>query len=102
MEARLPGRPSEPAMNDPSDKEIHRPEGRDPYPEPVRGTKDARRSEGDLNDPAEEGGGPHDRGVMRGDEHIGAREDMIDEVGKDKEAWRKGRTQNPPPARKPS
>jgi hypothetical protein len=37
--------------------------------------------------------------VMHGDEHVGAREDMIDEIGEDKEAWKKGRTQNTPPRR---
>ena len=99
MEAALPTRPSEPSMNDPADREIHRREGRDPYPEPRRGAKDARQPENDLDDPAEEGKGPHDRGAMHGDEHVGAREDMIDEVGDDKKAWKKGRTQNLPPKR---
>jgi hypothetical protein len=88
-------------MNDPADEEIHRPEGRDPYPVPRRGTRDARRPEDDLEDPSDEGDGPHDRGVIRGDEHVGAREDMIDTVGGNKEAWRKGRTQNLPPRGKP-
>jgi hypothetical protein len=100
MEADLPRRPSEPSMNDPADREIHRREGRDPYPEPKRGAKDARLPEDDLKDPGDaDDDMPHDRGVMRGDEHVGAREDMIDEIGKDKEAWKKGRTQNAPPRR---
>jgi hypothetical protein len=81
-------------MNDPADTDVHRPGGRDPYPEPKRGTKGACRPEDDLDDPAGGGEGPHDRGVMHGDEHVGAREDMIDKVGKDKKAWKKGRTQN--------
>lgn len=102
MEASLPGRPSEPGMNDPADRDIHRPEGRDPYPEPKRGTKAAEDPENELEDPADEGEGPHDRGVTHGDEHVGAREDMIDEVGKDKDACKKGRTQNLPQERKPN
>jgi hypothetical protein len=89
-------------MNDPADRDIHRPEGRDPYPEPKRGTKAAEDPENELEDPADEGEGPHDRGVTHGDEHVGAREDMIDEVGKDKDAWKKGRTQNLPQERKPN
>jgi hypothetical protein len=89
-------------MNDPADREIHRPQGRDPYPESRHGAEDASRPEDDLDDPADKSEGPHDRGVTRGDEHIGAREDMIDEIGKDKETWKKGRTQNLPPGAKPS
>lgn len=97
----MPTRPSHPSMNDPADREVHRREGRKPYPEPRHGAKKATRPEDDLTDPAQEGEGPHDRGVMHGDEHVGAREDMIGEIGKDKAAWKKGRTQNLRPGRKP-
>jgi hypothetical protein len=96
----MPRRRSEPSMDDPADREIHRAEGRDPYPAPTRGTKGADPPEDDLIDPGDKDERmPHDRGVMEDDEHVGAREDMIDEIGKDKEAWKKGRTQNPPPRR---
>ncbi len=94
----MPKRPSEPAMADPMDKDIHRSEGRDPYPEPRQGARTKRQAGDDMLDPGDiDSDMPHDRGVVRGDEHVGAREDMIEQVGEDREAWKKGRTQNVPP-----
>jgi hypothetical protein len=84
-------------MNDPADREVHRPEGRDPYPEP-RGVKTGRQTGDDMADPGDANSDmPHDRGVVHGDEHVGAREDIIDQVSDEREAWKKGRTQNVPP-----
>lgn len=94
----MPKRPPKPAMDDPADREIHHGEGRDPYPEPSQGVTKKDRAGDDLKDPGKSAADrPHDRGVVRGDEHVGAREDMIDHVSDRKEAWKKGRTQNLPP-----
>jgi hypothetical protein len=89
-------------MDDPADRDVHSPEGRDPYPEPRRGVKAVEQPEDesgdDLDDPGEaDPDMPHNRGVVRGDEHVGAREDIIEHVSDEKEAWKKGRTQNLPP-----
>jgi hypothetical protein len=88
-------RQSEPGMRDPADKELHKREGRDPYPTPRKGARDVENAEDDLTDPAEvDPDAPHDRGVTEDGEYLSARDQMDVEIGKDKEAWRKGRTQN--------
>jgi hypothetical protein len=93
-------RRSEPGMRDPTDKELHKREGRDPYPTPQKGARDAEEPQYDLADPADtDPDAPHDRGVMENDEYLSARDQMDKEIGKDKDAWRKGKTQNPPPRR---
>jgi hypothetical protein len=72
-----------PAMTDPADKSVHHGKKRKPNPSD------------DLADPAEtDPDAPHDRGVVRDQDFEGAREDMIEQIGEDKDAWRKGRTQN--------
>lgn len=94
----MPKRSSEPAMQDPADREVHRREGRDPYPEPRHGAEAKRRAGDDMEDPGDaDSDMPHDRGVVEGDEHVGAREDMIDHVSDERREWKKGRTQNLPP-----
>jgi hypothetical protein len=72
-----------PAMVDSADKSVHR--GRKTKPNPSD----------DLEDPAEsDPQAPHDRGMARDQNFEGAREDMIEQIGEGKDAWRKGRTQN--------
>jgi hypothetical protein len=90
-------RQSGPGMRDPTDRELHRPEGRDPYPMPRKGARKVEEAEDDLADPADtDPDAPHDRGVMEDGEYLSARDQMDIEIGRDKDAWRKGRTQNPP------
>jgi hypothetical protein len=91
METQMPRRLSKPSMKDPADSDFHRSDNK-------RGAKVTQHPKDDLRDPGDlEGDMPHDRGVMQGDEYVGAREDMIGEIGSDKKAWRKGHTQNSRP-----
>jgi hypothetical protein len=88
---------SEPGMRDPSDKEIHSAAGRDPYPSPKKGAKDAADAENDLEDPAsEDPDAPHDRGHERGGRHVSGVQDMLKRVEDNPEDWKKGRTQGGP------
>jgi hypothetical protein len=74
---------SRPSMADPADQNVH--QGKNPKQNP----------RDDLVDPgyATEDA-PHDRGVVRDGNYEGAREEMIEQVGQDKDAWRRGKTQN--------
>ena len=75
--------PPNPTMTDPADKSVH------------RGKKKKFNPADDLVDPAAaDPDAPHDRGIVQDRNFEGAREDMIEHVGKDKDAWKKGRTQN--------
>lgn len=72
-----------PTMADPADKNVH------------SGERKKSNSADDLVDPTEtDPDAPHDRGVVRDCNFEGAREDMVEHVGKDKDAWKKGQTQN--------
>jgi hypothetical protein len=94
-------RQAEPEMRDRADSDLHTKAGRDPYPEPKGGSKSRADPENDLADPAEtDRAAPHDRGVMKDCEYLSGRDQMDVEIGKDKEAWRKGRTQNSPSKRR--
>jgi hypothetical protein len=101
MEAALTiKRQSGPGMHDPADKELHKREGKGPYPPPQHGARKAAKPEDDLADPGEENPDqPHDRGIVREGEYLSGRDQMDLELGEDKEAWRKGKTQNTPPRR---
>lgn len=94
-------RPNEPAMNDVTDKDLHRKEGVDPYPTP-NDTELAGQHQGDLEDPAKvDGDAPHDRGTAPGGGYttgVDAMKNQLDEEGA-RDAWKKGRTQGEPPKR---
>lgn len=91
-------RQSEPTMHDVTDKEIHTPEGVDPYPVP-KGTETVGRDEGDLQDPAQTTpDAPHDRGANDAGEYQSGDEAMRDKLQRegDVEAWKDGKTQGAP------
>jgi hypothetical protein len=91
-------RQSEPGMRDVTDKEIHTPEGRDPYPSPRKGAEKATRPEDDTADPGDlDPEAPHDRGTVKGGEWHSGIEDAQARVRDEKGAWKKGLTQNDPP-----
>jgi hypothetical protein len=88
-------RPNDLHMNDPSDKEIHRKEGVDPYPVP-KDAEMAGRPQTDRDSTKS------DTGLQRGGEEDenGEYVDSVDRMKKELneeggvEAWRKGETQN--------
>ena len=91
-------RQSEPHMHDPSDKEIHRKEGVDPYPVP-NSAEVVGSDQGDLEDPREAGADTtHDRGKAVDGKYTDAtdaRKKVLKDDG-DYEAWRHGQTQETP------
>jgi hypothetical protein len=91
-------RPSEPKMNDVTDKDVHRREGVDPYPVPKK-AETATRGDGDTTDPAKtDPGAPHDRGTASDGGYTtgtDAMKNKLDEEGV-RDAWKHGRTQEAP------
>lgn len=84
-----------PEMNDPADKDLHTRSGKDPYPPPEGGVKDAKNPESDLEDPANTTpGAPHDRATAPGGAPKGARGDMNEKLGASRDDGKKGRTQD--------
>src|SRR5262245_16198245 len=62
-------RPTEPDIRHTTDKEVHTPEGRDPYPSPSKGVERASIAEDDTADPGElDSSAPHDRGRVENGE----------------------------------
>lgn len=91
-------RPSEPAMNDPADKEIHRKQGVEPYPAPAK-TEVVGSQHGDVQDPAKvDSDAPHDRGTAKDGGYTtgtDAMKEQLDDEGA-RDAWKHGRTQEKP------
>jgi len=83
-------------MHDPSDKDIHRPEGVDPYPEPKKVEMADRPGSTDGTSPADnsslQSGGEEDSDGDYVNSVDKMKKELTDEGGV--EAWRKGQTQN--------
>ena len=93
-------RQAEPGMRDPDDKDIHKPEGRDPYPDSPKGVRTVGQPSDDTVDPAtRDPQAPHDRGSVQDGEWRSGTEDAEAQLADEgeKKAWKKGLTQNAPP-----
>jgi hypothetical protein len=94
------GRPSDPGMRDPTDKDIHTRQGRDPYPEPRKGAEKGRNPSDDTVDPGDaDAEAPHDRGTVQDGNWMSGIDDAEKQLADEgaKKAWKKGLTQNAPP-----
>ncbi len=94
-------RPSEPAMHDAADKDIHSRQGVAPYPAPKK-TETATEPESDTVDPATTTpDAPHDRGTATDGRYatgIDAMKQKLKVEG-EMEDWKDGRTQGSPQRR---
>lgn len=90
-------RRSEPTMNDPSDEDIHRKEGAEPYPTPAK-TEVVGQSR-DVDDPGRrDADAPHDLGAARDGSYTTGTDAMKEQLSDEgvREDWKHGRTQEKP------
>lgn len=90
-------RDKEPHMHDPDDKELHRPEGVEPYPVPNKAKVVGKPLPDDKTTSTDANNSERARKDAEG-EHLDAVDKMRRTLSKDGDtrAWKEGRTQNAP------